>query len=273
VWRVLEIAGAAKLVDEDDPAVGETVEHTVETLLGARARTEDPLVGESLRQLAIGHAMGMATGLARAYHGRGEPTEDLVQVAMVGLIKAVDGFDPERGTGFYGYAAPTVQGEIKRYFRDKGWRVRVPRRLQEIGREVPNAREVLGQRLGRSPTNHELAGQLDITDAELAEALDAAAYYRPTSLSTPVSERDGGDAVLADRLGERDHALELVDDRISLRVLLAELPHRQRRILALRFYGNLTQAQIADEVGLSQMHVSRLLADAITRLRRGLTTE
>jgi RNA polymerase sigma-B factor len=277
--RVMEIVGVTKLLQEPDEQAElsrqPATDRTVEVLLGARQHhAADDAQREALRQLAIYSAQGLAVGLARRYRGRGEPLDDLTQVATIGLIKAVDGFNADHGAAFTSYAVPTIIGEIRRYFRDKGWQIRVPRRIQEIGLELVDAGEVLSQRLGHSPTMQELATYLSATEDQVLEAIDAMHAYRPASLSAPANgsgDRDAG-LELADRIGALDHRLELVDDRESLRPLLAALPDRQRRIIALRFYGNLTQAQIAAKIGISQMHVSRLLSDALRQLRQGLAT-
>jgi RNA polymerase sigma-B factor len=276
VLRVLDLTGTAKLCDPPATALPDDGENrTVETLLRARLRhATDDSQRDGLRQLAIVAMYDLAAGLARSYRGRGESADDLVQVAMVGLIKSVDGFDPDRGTGFNAYAVPTIVGEIKRYFRDKGWQIRVPRRMQEIGLELPGARDILAQRLGRSPTVPEVAAHLGVTDEEVLEAIEAAQVYRAGSLSTPVGTNGGdGSTELGDLIGGPDRGFDLVEDRESLRGLVSGLPAREQRILAMRFYGNLTQAQIADRIGISQMHVSRLLADALGRLRVGLTAD
>jgi RNA polymerase sigma-B factor len=272
VRRVLEVAGYAKLRESagDETTRDDGEDRTVETLLRARLQQgADDALRDDLRARAIEHAYGLAAGLARRYRGRGEPVEDLTQAAMIGLIKAVDGFDPDHGSGFTAYAVPTIIGELKRYFRDKGWHIRVPRRLQEMRLEINTATDLLGQRLGHAPTVAQLAAHLGATEEDVLQAIEAAHSYRLDSLSAPVA--DGGDAVLADHLGESDAGFDAVENRESLRPLIAALPARQRAIVALRFYGNLTQSQIAATVGVSQMHVSRLLSDAIARLRKGLT--
>jgi RNA polymerase sigma-B factor len=274
VTRVLEVAGVAKLLglyDDDPPSwtVDEVgTDRTVESLLRARWRQPaDNTPGEALRQLAIHHSQRFATGLARRYRGRGEPLEDLNQVAVLGLIKAIDGYDPRYSTPFVSYATPTITGELKRYFRDKGWQIRVPRKLQDIRLELASANEVLWQRLGRSPTTSELATYLAETEENVLEAMETSQLYRPCSLSTPTEKGDG--EVLADFVGEPDPHFELIEYRETLHPLIARLPIRQRRILTMRFYGNLTQSEIAARIGISQMHVSRLLSDALSQLRRG----
>ncbi len=212
--------------------------------------------------------------LARRFRDRGEPLEDLVQVGTIGLIKAVDRFDAERGVEFSTYATPTIVGEIKRHFRDKGWAIRVPRRLQELRISLGQATAELSQRSGRAPTVAELAAHLDISEDDVIEGLEGAQAYATTSLDAQVAGDEGdGSASLADRLGTEDLDLEAVENRESLRPLLAALPSRERRILALRFFHGMTQSQIAEEVGVSQMHVSRLLAKSLATLRAGLAEE
>jgi len=210
--------------------------------------------------------------LARRFRDRGEPLEDLVQVGTIGLIKAVDRFDVERGVELSTYATPTVVGEIKRHFRDKGWAIRVPRRLQELRISIGQATAELSQRSGRSPTVAELATHLGISEEEVIEGLEGALAYSTTSLDAQTAADDGSHP-LSDRFGEEDVGLENVEYRESLKPLLAALPARERRILVLRFFHGMTQSQIAEEVGISQMHVSRLLARSLTALREGLTEE
>ncbi|HZB49408.1 MAG TPA: RNA polymerase sigma factor SigF [Mycobacteriales bacterium] len=205
--------------------------------------------------------------LARRFAGRGEPLDDLVQVGTIGLIKAVDRFDTERGVEFSTYATPTVVGEIKRHFRDKGWTVRVPRRLQELRAALSSATADLTQTMGRSPTVAELAAHLKIGEEEVLEGLESANAY--TAVSIEASDGEGGLSV-ADTLGADDLSLEGVEYRESIKPLLDSLPARERRILMLRFFGNLTQSQIAAELGISQMHVSRLLARTLAQLRERL---
>lgn len=207
--------------------------------------------------------------LARRFRNRGEPLDDLTQVATIGLIKSVDRFDPERGVEFSTYATPTVVGEIKRHFRDKGWAVRVPRRLQELRLSLTTATSELSQRHGRSPTVAELAEHLNLSEEEVLEGLESANAYSTLSLDVPEAGDDEAPAV-ADSLGSEDDALEGVEYRESLKPLLEQLPPREKKILLLRFFGNMTQSQIADEVGISQMHVSRLLARTLAQLRERL---
>ncbi len=228
-----------------------------------RARLRDELVEMHLPLVEY---------LARRFRNRGEPLDDLVQVATIGLIKSVDRFDLERAVEFSTYATPTIVGEIKRHFRDKGWAIRVPRRLQELKLSLTKATGELSQKNGRAPTVAELAGHLGLTEEEILEGLESANAYSAVSLDAP----DGGDddsPAVADSLGMVDEALEGVEDRESLKPLLDKLPAREKKILMLRFFGGMTQSQIAGELGISQMHVSRLLARTLAQLRVGMLAE
>jgi RNA polymerase sigma-B factor len=210
--------------------------------------------------------------LARRFRNRGEWLDDLTQVATIGLIKSIDRFDLSRGVEFSTYATPTIVGEIKRHFRDKGWAVRVPRRLQELKLALTKAISDLAQRLGRAPTVAELAAHLQMSEEEVLEGLESANAYSTVSLDAPDSGDEDAPAV-AESLGMLDDALEGVEYRESLKPLLERLPPREKKILMLRFFGNMTQSQIATELGISQMHVSRLLARTLAQLREGLTTD
>ncbi|WP_411071969.1 RNA polymerase sigma factor SigF [Streptomyces sp. cmx-4-25] len=224
-----------------------------------------------LRNRLVRMHLPLVEHLARRFRNRGEPLDDLTQVATIGLIKSVDRFDPERGVEFSTYATPTVVGEIKRHFRDKGWAVRVPRRLQELRLSLTTATAELSQQHGRSPTVHELAERLGISEEEVLEGLESANAYSTLSLDVP--DTDDESPAVADTLGSEDEALEGVEYRESLKPLLEGLPPREKRILLLRFFGNMTQSQIAQEVGISQMHVSRLLARTLAQLREKLLVE
>ncbi|GGY40063.1 SigB/SigF/SigG family RNA polymerase sigma factor [Streptomyces omiyaensis] len=209
---------------------------------------------------------------ARRFRGRPEPMEDIVQVGTIGLIKAIDRFDPGRGVEFSAFALPTVVGEMKRFFRDTGWAVRVPRRLQELRIELAKASDALEQRDGHRPDRAALAGRLHLTTEEVAEGELASHAYTAHSLDAPVGD-DGSGAPLGAvglRTAVEEPAYELVDDLDSLRPLLTRLDERDRLILSLRFGQELTQAEIGRRVGLSQMHVSRLLARILGELRAGL---
>lgn len=205
--------------------------------------------------------------LGRRYGGRGEPVEDLQQVAAIGLLKAIDGFDVGRGVQFTTYATSTIVGELKRHFRDRGWAMRVPRRLQETGLQVTKIATELMQELGRDATINELAARTDLSADEVLQALDAAKAYSTAALDAPLNE--GGER-LVDSLGANDPSLALLEEWATLAPNIALLTDRDRRIVYLRFFQDRTQSQIAQELGISQMHVSRLLTRALETLRVGL---
>ncbi|MFI6145990.1 RNA polymerase sigma factor SigF [Streptomyces sp. NPDC051109] len=236
-----------------------------------RALPDGSVEKAELRNRLVRMHLPLVEHLARRFRNRGEPLDDLTQVATIGLIKSVDRFDPDRGVEFSTYATPTVVGEIKRHFRDKGWAVRVPRRLQELRLSLTTATAELSQQHGRSPTVHELAERLGISEEEVLEGLESANAYSTLSLDVP--DTDDESPAVADTLGAEDEALEGVEYRESLKPLLEGLPPREKRILLLRFFGNMTQSQIAQEVGISQMHVSRLLARTLAQLREKLLVE
>ncbi|MFD7709811.1 RNA polymerase sigma factor SigF [Streptomyces sp. NPDC059785] len=209
---------------------------------------------------------------ASRFRSRSEPMEDIVQVGTVGLIKAIDRFELSRGVEFPTFAMPTIVGEIKRFFRDTSWSVRVPRRLQELRLDLAKAGDELAQQLDRSPTVGELAERLGITKEEVVEGMAASNAYTASSLDAQ-PEEDDSEGALADRIGYEDHGLEGIEYIESLKPLIAELPSRDRKILSLRFVAGMTQSEIGEELGISQMHVSRLLSRTLVRLRKGLTVE
>jgi RNA polymerase sigma-B factor len=224
---------------------------------------------ERLREVLVEEHLPLVRHFARRFSNRGEPFDDLLQVGTLGLIAAIDRFDPNRGVEFLSFAVPTITGEIKRHFRDQGWSVRVPRRLQELHLSLNSAVGELAQKNGRAPTPSELAEHLGIPREEVLEGLAVANAYRSSSLDERLSGEDDS-PTLAATLGEEDAALEGVEYRESLQPLLATIPARERRILILRFFGNMTQSQIAADIGISQMHVSRLLSQTLAKLREGL---
>ena len=228
---------------------------------------------QQVRDALVEQHLPLVEHLARRFRNRGEQYDDLVQVATIGLIKSVDRFDPERGVEFSTYATPTIVGEIKRHFRDKGWAVRVPRRLQELRLSLTTATAELSQRNGRAPTVAELAKQLGVSEEEVLEGLESANAYSTLSLDAGDQGGDDEGMAVVDTLGIEDEALEGVEYRESLRPLLDQLPPREKKILLLRFFRNMTQSEIAREVGISQMHVSRLLARTLAQLREGLLVE
>ncbi|HET7486744.1 MAG TPA: SigB/SigF/SigG family RNA polymerase sigma factor [Acidimicrobiales bacterium] len=226
------------------------------------AQTRSP----KLRDELIEAHLGLAEYLARRFSNRGEPLDDLTQVASVGLLKAVDRFDPERGVEFSTYATHTIVGELKRHFRDKGWAVRAPRRMQELYLRLGRIIGVLSQELGRSPTIPELALEAQVSEEEVLEALEAGQAYRFASLDAPGPGDDEGDT-MSSQLGAEDSNLVDAEHRVALWPLLAQLPKREQMILHLRFFEGLTQSAIAERLGISQMHVSRLLARSLAQLR------
>lgn len=226
------------------------------------SRTQDVV----LRDQLVGAHLGLAEYLARRFANRGEPLDDLFQVASLGLLKAVNRFDPDRGVEFSTYATHTIVGELKRHFRDKGWAVRAPRRMQELYLRLGKVVGTLGHELGRSPTIAELATEVEVSEEEVLEALEAGQAYRFASLDAP-SGGDGEGETLVTRLGAEDAGFGDAERRAVLSPLLAQLPERQQLIVRLRFFDGLTQSEIADRLGISQMHVSRLLARTVAQLR------
>jgi RNA polymerase sigma-B factor len=212
----------------------------------------------------------IAIRCARRFEGRGEPLEDLVQVAQLGVLKAVERYDPEHGAAFPSFAMPTVMGELRRHFRDRTWSVGVPRRLKELHVSLARAVEHLSHTLGRQPSVDELAHELRVAPDEILEALDAGAAYRTSPLSRPDDSDEDRELTV---LGEEDGELGRTDARMAVRRLLATLPPRERTIVYLRFFGSLTQQEIADRLGMSQVHVSRLLRQCLGELREALDDE
>ncbi|WP_410579933.1 SigB/SigF/SigG family RNA polymerase sigma factor [Amycolatopsis sp. lyj-108] len=219
-----------------------------------------------LRERLILELLPIAEHIAVRFSGRGQPREDLVQVARIGLMKAVDRFDPGMGGAFLAFAVPTVMGEVRRFFRDTGWAVHVPRGMQELRTRLSRATTELTQTLGRAPTPTELAGHLDLDVDTVREGLLAANSYQTSSLDRPVNDGEGS-LPLSDVVGELDSRFEHIEDRHTVVPLLEKLPERERAILAMRFFDGLTQSQIAERVGISQMHVSRLLTKTLQELR------
>lgn len=223
----------------------------------------DPTAKDSIVALS----QPLAEYLARRFAGRGEPLDDLIQVANIGLLGAIERFDQSREVQFSTYAAATMVGELKRHFRDKGWTIRVPRRLQELGLRINRLLPKLSQELGRSPTIAELATRLEVEQEDVVEAMEASQAYSTMSLDAPLNE-DGGTAI--DTLGDVDPAMERLDEWESIAPAIRDLPTRERRVLYLRFFTGLTQSEIAEEIGVSQMHVSRILSQTLRLLRGSL---
>jgi len=225
------------------------------------------------RNTLIEMNMSLVRFAAGRFRSRGpEEMEDIVQVGMIGLIKAIDRFELSREVEFTSFAIPYIVGEIKRFFRDTTWAVHVPRRLQEARVQLARATEELRSRLGRTPTVRELSELMCLSEEEVVEARLAANGYNSSSLDAAIGGSEDGESVLADFIGVDDAALELVEDFHALAPLIADLAERDRQIIHMRFVDELTQAQIGERLGVSQMHVSRLLTRTLTRLREGMLT-
>jgi RNA polymerase sigma-B factor len=240
----------------------------------ARPRIQHDVAGErelfallpdpAAREELVRRYLPLAEYLARRFSGRGESHDDLFQVASLGLLNAIDRFDTDRDVQFTTYAAATIVGEVKRHFRDKGWAVRVPRRLQEVGLRMNAVLPELSQELGRSPTVAELAARCDASAEEILEAMEASQAYSTSSLDAPASEEG---AAPIDVLGSEDESISMLEEWASVAPAVRNLPKRERTVLYLRFFRGLTQSEIAREVGVSQMHVSRILAQSLRSLR------
>jgi RNA polymerase sigma-B factor len=237
-------------------------------------RFRDPSASEPSRLAArdglVTLHLPLVEHCARRFRNRGEPFEDLVQVGTIGLIKSIDRFDLERGVEFSTYATPTIIGEIKRYFRDKGWAIRVPRRLQELRLQIGSTTADLTQLLGRSPTPRELAEAIGCSLEEIIEGIESSNAYSTLSLDASDDSGEDGGVSMLEMLGIDDAELEQIEIRESIKPLLEALPSREKRILLLRFFRNKTQSEIAAEIGVSQMHVSRLLSRTLEQLRTSL---
>ncbi|MFE1149358.1 RNA polymerase sigma factor SigF [Streptomyces albidoflavus] len=248
----------------DARALSKTLFARLETL--AEGTAEFAYVRNTLVELNL----ALVKFAASRFRSRSEPMEDIIQVGTIGLIKAIDRFELSRGVEFPTFAMPTIIGEIKRFFRDTSWSVRVPRRLQELRLDLAKAGDELAQKLDRAPTVRELADRLGLSQEEVVEGMAASNAYTASSLDAQ-PEEDDSEGALADRIGYEDHGIEGIEYVESLKPLIAELPARDRRILSLRFTANMTQSEIGEELGISQMHVSRLLTRTLNRLRKGLT--
>jgi RNA polymerase sigma-B factor len=220
------------------------------------------------REALVERFLPLARQLARRYQRGGEPLDDLVQVASLGLLKAIDRFDPARETAFSSFAVPTILGELKRHFRDKGWSVRVPRDLQELAVKVDRVGEQISGELGRAPTPAEIAEAIGASTEQVLEAREAAAAYRAVSLDRPRDEEDEETSSgFAESVGAEDPGFSLAEDAATVQRLMRVLTEREREVLRLRFEEDLTQSEIGDRVGVSQMHVSRLIRQSVARLR------
>ncbi|WP_433221098.1 sigma-70 family RNA polymerase sigma factor [Dactylosporangium sp. CS-047395] len=243
-----------------------------ERLAALHALHPDDPARQRARESVIEACLPTAYRFARRYHHARESYADLQQVAALGLVKAIDGYDPERGIEFAAYATPTITGELKRYFRDRTSAVRLPRPLHDLRLAIHHTRDTLHQTLRREPTVADLAEHLDVGQQQILDALAAGNAVDPLSLNAPSAGGGSDDVTLAETIADDVADYELVESRQALRIHIAQLPVREQRILELRFYGNLSQRDIAEQVGMSQMHVSRLLAHSLTFLRRRLTS-
>ena len=232
-------------------------------LLTQYHRGGDPAARDAL----VERFLPLARQLARRYQRGGEPLDDLVQVASLGLLKAIDRFDPERETAFSSFAVPTILGELKRHFRDKGWSVRVPRDLQELAVKVDRVGEQMSRELGRAPTPAEIAESVGASTEQVLEAREAAGAYRAVSLDRSRDEEDEDGGGIADSVGIEDPGFSLAEDAATVQRLMRVLSDREREVLRLRFEEDLTQSEIGERVGVSQMHVSRLIRQSVARLR------
>jgi RNA polymerase sigma-B factor len=255
--------------DPDEPTGVELTRRRSAELFAVFRDQEAPQASrDTARDSLVRLHLPLVEHCARRFRNRGEPLEDLVQVGTIGLIKSVDRFDTERGVEFSTYATPTIIGEIKRYFRDKGWAIRVPRRLQELRMLISAATGELTQSLGRSPTPRELAEVIGCSVEEIIEGIESSNAY--STLSLDATDDGDGSASMLDAIGIDDEGLEHVEIRESIKPLLDRLEPREKKILLLRFFKNMTQSQIAEEIGVSQMHVSRLLNRTLEQLRTSM---
>lgn len=214
----------------------------------------------------VARFLPLARKLARRYNGAREPFDDLLQVASLGLVKAIDRFDTSRGTAFSSFAVPTILGELKRYFRDLGWAVHVPRGAQERAVKVEEAQQRLGTRRNRAPTVPELAEYLELSIEDVLDALETARAHHASSLDAPYDDGEGESGTIVDSFGAEDPSLKSADERVTIALAAGQLPAREREVLVLRFVQDMTQTQIAEQVGVSQMQVSRILRRAIAHL-------
>lgn len=252
-------------IDYDDGRA-EALLHELSTLDDDDPRRED------LRTELVRMHLPIARGIARRYAQYDEPVEDVQQAALLGLVKAINRFDPRRGERFLAYAGPTITGEVKRHFRDRTWLLRMPRRLQELRLAMRDARRDFFREHNRAPTVPEVAALLDISEEEAIEVVGTFGAYRPMSLDLPVGEDEEAETY-GDLIGDNDAAIDDAVDHIAVRPLLERLPERERMILLHRFYGNKTQTEIAELMNLSQMHVSRLISRTLATLHAELVRD
>ncbi len=235
--------------------------------------SQDPRERDRIKDELVRAYEGLVYFLARRFQNRGEPLDDIAQVGFLGLIKAIDRFEPGLGNEFTTFATPTIAGEIKRYFRDKGWSIRFPRRLQELHQQVVRTNEELKNQLGRQPTVQELADRLGVETNDVLESMEFGAVHTPLSIDSSVDRGDAEGRQLADMVGSSDENLDRVEMRDVLKRAMAHLSEREQKILAMRFIDEMSQAEVAKRLGISQMHVSRLQRAATEQLREQMAAE
>lgn len=258
------------MIDDNSASLSETSNDYSDVTEMFRRLAEldrDSAAHRKQRDAIIERCLPLAENIARRFRNRGESHEDLLQVARVGLVNAVNRFDVTTGTEFIGFAVPTMMGEVRRHFRDHGWAIKVPRRLKELNMSLNRAKTELSQQLNRAPTASELAEHLDVDRDEVVEGLIAANAYSTRSTDATIGSGEDDGYSIADTFGDLDANIEKVVDVETVRPLLMSLPERERIVLQLRFFENMSQSQIAERIGHSQMHVSRLLAKSLATLR------
>jgi RNA polymerase sigma-B factor len=265
VSTAVEVVAGQRAPVDAEPSAPERRGAISTRLLTEAAASADPVERKRLQDEVVVMHMGLARAIAARYRGRGIADEDLVQAASMALLKAARNFDPDNGAEFLTYAVVTMKGEVKRQFRDFGWMVRPPRPIQKMQADVARAEGDLTQTLGRSPRVREVAEHLGVAEDDVLEALTADGCFTPTSLDLPVGEQ--GNGVLGDTLADEDSALEEAESRVMLMPAVKALPERDRQVLYLRFFRQQTQSQIAEEIGVTQMQVSRILSRVLNQLR------
>ncbi|OBA80329.1 RNA polymerase subunit sigma [Mycobacterium sp. 1164966.3] len=252
----------------DARSPGDSYDDVVDMFLALRAMPPESREYARQRECIVVRCLPLADHVARRYARRGENLDDLIQVARVGLMNAINRFDPAKGPSFIGFAVPTMMGEVRRHFRDHTWSMRVPRRLRELHVQIGKATPALIQRLGRAPTASEISEMLGISREEVVECLVAGETYRLESLDAPVGAASSGDdRMVAESVGELDPQIDHITNREAVRAFVAVLPQREREILQMRFFESMTQSQIAQRIGCSQMQISRILSSTLQRLR------
>jgi RNA polymerase sigma-B factor len=262
------IAPSRPAKSADAPSSGDSYDDVVDMFLALRQMPAESREYARQRECIVVRCLPLADHVARRFARRGEHLDDLTQVARVGLMNAINRFDPAKGPSFIGFAIPTMMGEVRRHFRDYTWSMRVPRRLRELHVQIGKATPELAQKLGRAPTASELSEVLGIAREDVIECLVAGDAYRLESLDAPIGDTSSGkDRMVAESVGELDPQIDHITNREAVRVFVAALPQREREVLQMRFFESMTQSQIAQRIGCSQMQISRILASTLQRLR------